>query len=211
MGNARHTSIIKPFLWIGSQYETCDSVSLLVGGFCDVVLAGPDIKLAPMTRSEDGGCTIRELNAVMRWFRVSIIMFAYNLSKRSTKGVLQYRKGCELALVTMRLARTKAITEIAKIIFSKQLDIASSTKSVATHLLWCQFQVSNVRAQLKSDACPAIEYLVSVAVLINKHHQPTRAKTPKYNWYLRGMSSWWQSRRHKRHWQKPRKPLNING
>lgn len=84
-----------------------------------------------MTRSEDGGCTILELNAVMRWFRVSIIIFAYSLSNRSTKGVLQYRKGCELALVTITLTRTKAITEIAEEAVRHKIQ----HQTAATHLL----------------------------------------------------------------------------
>ena len=83
-----------------------------------------------MTMSEDGGCTILELNAVMRWFRVSIIMFAYSLSNRSTKGVLQYRKGWELALVTMTLTRMKAITQTAE-----QAVRHGQHQSAAAHLL----------------------------------------------------------------------------
>lgn len=108
----KHTSNTRLFREPGSQYDMCDSTSLL-DAFCDMVLGGADKRLAPMTISEDGATLILELNAVMRWLSVSIIMFAYNLSKSSTKGVLQYRNGWILALVTMTLARTKAITEIA--------------------------------------------------------------------------------------------------
>lgn len=187
----KHTSNTRLFREPGSQYDMYDSTSLL-DAFCDMVLGGADKRLAPMTISEDGATLILELNAVMRWLSVSIIMFAYNLSKSSTKGVLQYRNGWILALVTMTLARTKAITEIAGWNEREErLDMVfffSAPKQLIAYLSPCRFQASDAQVQPKACACPAIECLFSTAVLyitnISSFQKPNQKMV-----YLHGMSS----------------------